>query len=55
MAGGRGVGRGKGVWGREEARESKGGAWKRVSRGEDFCNWKRTGMDSGREQRGLES
>lgn len=33
MAEGSGVGRGKGVWGREEARESKGGAWKWLSRG----------------------
>lgn len=55
MAGGSGAGRGKGVWGRGEARERKGGAWKRVSRGEDFCSWRRTGTDSGREQRGLES
>lgn len=46
------TGRGKGGQGREGARESKVGAWKRVS---DFCSWKRTGMDSGREQRGLES
>lgn len=47
-AGGGGAGRGKGVWGREEAGESKGGAWERLSRGK---GWK----DSGRGQRGLES